>query len=147
MVRSTEVENEIARVIVERIARAHRENQTFRLYVMVPLLPGFEGDIGATSYSALLAVLHWTFLSISRGPHSVLECLRAEGVEDWTPYISFCSLRTNAELSGKLVTELIYIHSKLMIVDDKWVVVGSANINDRSQAGNRDSEVGSIHPF
>lgn len=28
-----------------------------------------------------------------------------------------------------------------MIVDDKKVIIGSANINDRSQLGDRDSEV------
>lgn len=28
-----------------------------------------------------------------------------------------------------------------MVVDDRYVIIGSANINDRSQAGNRDSEV------
>lgn len=39
------------------------------------------------------------------------------------------------------VTELLYIHDKLMIVDDRIVLMGSANINDRSQLGNRDSEV------
>lgn len=39
------------------------------------------------------------------------------------------------------ITELIYIHSKLMIVDDRLVICGSANINDRSLLGNRDSEV------
>merc|ERR1712226_1339640 len=30
---------------------------------------------------------------------------------------------------------------KLMIVDDRHVIIGSANINDRSLAGDRDSEV------
>lgn len=39
------------------------------------------------------------------------------------------------------MTELIYIHSKLIIVDDREALIGSANINDRSQAGKRDSEV------
>jgi phospholipase D1/2 len=38
-------------------------------------------------------------------------------------------------------TEIIYIHSKLMIVDDKHVIIGSANINDRSMMGDRDSEI------
>ena len=38
------------------------------------------------------------------------------------------------------VTELIYIHSKLLIVDDEKVLIGSANINDRSMMGDRDSE-------
>ncbi len=56
-------------------------------------------------------------------------------------YVSVCSLRKHDELSGNLVTELIYIHSKLLIVDDKIAIIGSANINDRSQLGTRDSEV------
>lgn len=38
------------------------------------------------------------------------------------------------------VTEIIYVHSKLMIVDDRMAICGSANINDRSLLGNRDSE-------
>ncbi|WP_277881154.1 phospholipase D-like domain-containing protein [Buttiauxella ferragutiae] len=33
------------------------------------------------------------------------------------------------------------MHSKLMIVDDRYVLVGSANINDRSLLGDRDSEL------
>ncbi|KAL7071209.1 hypothetical protein ACQ4LE_009433 [Meloidogyne hapla] len=141
LINSTDVNNEICRVICDRIIRAHRENETFRVFVLIPLLPGFEGDIGATSYSALLAVLHWTMLSISKGEHSMVENLRKGGVDNVQKYISFCSLRTWDLLCGKLVTELVYIHSKLLIVDDLHTIIGSANINDRSQAGNRDSEV------
>lgn len=36
---------------------------------------------------------------------------------------------------------MIYIHSKIMIVDDKKMIIGSANINDRSMLGKRDSEL------
>ena len=36
---------------------------------------------------------------------------------------------------------MVYIHSKLMIVDDRKVIMGSANINDRSQVGYKDSEI------
>ena len=39
------------------------------------------------------------------------------------------------------VTELIYVHNKMMIVDDNTVIIGSANINDRSLLGERDSEI------
>jgi hypothetical protein len=39
------------------------------------------------------------------------------------------------------VTEIIYVHSKLMIVDDNILIMGSANINDRSMLGTRDSEI------
>ena len=60
---------------------------------------------------------------------------------DPNQYVSVCSLRQYGDLLGTPVTELVYIHSKLMIVDDRLVICGSANINDRSMLGNRDSEV------
>lgn len=43
------------------------------------------------------------------------------------------------------VTEECYIHSKLMIVDDRRVIIGSANLNDRSQLGDRDSEIACVY--
>jgi len=107
---------------------------------MMPLLPGFEGDVGAPGGSALQAVLHWTYLSLCRGPNSLFESLK-KFLPDPSQYVHVGSLRTHDELTGRLVTELIYIHSKLIIVDDRRCLIGSANINDRSQAGNRDSEV------
>ncbi|CAI4210752.1 unnamed protein product [Parascedosporium putredinis] len=39
------------------------------------------------------------------------------------------------------VSEQLYIHSKLLIADDRLVICGSANINDRSQLGSHDSEI------
>jgi phospholipase D1/2 len=42
------------------------------------------------------------------------------------------------------VSEELYIHSKLMIADDQIVVCGSANLNDRSQLGDHDSEIAVI---
>lgn len=45
---------------------------------------------------------------------------------------------------GLWVTEETYIHSKLMIVDDRRVLIGSANLNERSQRGDRDSEIAVI---
>ena len=35
-------------------------------------------------------------------------------------------------------SEMVYVHSKLLIVDDATCVVGSCNINDRSLRGGRD---------
>jgi len=37
--------------------------------------------------------------------------------------------------------EELYIHAKLCIVDEKYVICGSSNINDRSQLGIHDSEL------
>jgi phospholipase D1/2 len=42
------------------------------------------------------------------------------------------------------VSEELYIHAKLLIADDNIVIMGSANLNDRSQCGDRDSEVALI---
>ncbi|OJJ47055.1 hypothetical protein ASPZODRAFT_115979 [Penicilliopsis zonata CBS 506.65] len=39
------------------------------------------------------------------------------------------------------VQEELYVHSKVCIVDDRIVICGSANINDRSQLGYHDSEL------
>lgn len=39
------------------------------------------------------------------------------------------------------VSEELYIHTKLMIADDRVVICGSANLNDRSQLGYHDSEI------
>jgi phospholipase D1/2 len=39
------------------------------------------------------------------------------------------------------VSEELYIHSKLLIADDRLVICGSANLNDRSQLGTHDSEI------
>ncbi|KAL3026878.1 hypothetical protein AAZX31_03G017200 [Glycine max] len=36
---------------------------------------------------------------------------------------------------------MIYVRSKGMIVDDEYVILGSANINQRSIEGTRDTEI------
>ncbi|KAJ4841616.1 hypothetical protein Tsubulata_004907 [Turnera subulata] len=36
---------------------------------------------------------------------------------------------------------MIYVHAKGMVVDDEYVIVGSANINQRSMAGSKDTEI------
>lgn len=35
----------------------------------------------------------------------------------------------------------VYVHSKVVIVDDRHALISSANINDRSLVGERDSEI------
>lgn len=67
-----------------------------------------------------------------------LKDLRNFNIND---YIFFFGLRTHGIISGKPHTEIVYVHSKLMIVDDKRAIIGSANINDRSLCGDRDSEL------
>ena len=71
---------------------------------------------------------------------SLIEQLQKIMGNAWRNYLGFYSLRNHALVNGVPKTEIIYIHSKLMIVDDNKVLLGSANINDRSMLGIRDSE-------
>ncbi|XP_072377195.1 phospholipase D1 [Diabrotica undecimpunctata] len=133
--------NQIGEALFKRIIRAHKAKEAFRVYVIMPLLPGFEGEVGAPSGTSLHAITYWNYASISQGDDAILKRLEKAGIKDPSQYISFYGLRTHSNLNSEPITELIYVHSKLMIVDDKKVICGSANINDRSLIGKRDSEV------
>ncbi|KAK3096680.1 hypothetical protein FSP39_002327 [Pinctada imbricata] len=153
------VKNKIGDTLYHRIIRAHRNDENFKVFVVMPLLPAFEGEIGGDGAFAIQAVTHYNYSSISKGPNSIWQKLRKEDFADYLDefmihnfvvivlvmdplkYIVFLGLRKHEELQGKLVTELVYVHSKLMIVDDDTVIIGSANINDRSMMGDRDSEL------
>uniref|UniRef100_A0A3B4FC40 Phospholipase n=1 Tax=Pundamilia nyererei TaxID=303518 RepID=A0A3B4FC40_9CICH len=138
------VYNKIGDAIIERIIRADKERKKYRVYVVTPLLPGFEGDITTGGGNAIQAVMHFNYRTMIRGEYSIISQLKKEMGDQWMNYISFAGLRTHAELAGRLVTELIYVHSKMLIADDNTVIIGSANINDRSMLGKRDSEVAVI---
>lgn len=137
------VSNGIGEAIVNRILRAYREKKKYRVYVVFPLLPGFEGDIQTGGGTAMKCILNWTYQTICRGEFSILSRLKKEmGSEDkWLDYLTLASLRTHSEMGNAPITELIYVHSKTIIADDRRFIIGSANINDRSMLGSRDSEL------
>jgi phospholipase D1/2 len=64
--------------------------------------------------------------------------------DEWREYLTLLNLRNWETIGGRPVTEMIYVHSKLLIADDQVAILGSANINDRSQLGERDSELAVI---
>jgi len=90
--------------------------------------------------------VNYQHLSIAKGPNSLFELLKKDGVTDPSKYIRFFSLRKHQlnPFTKRPATEMIYIHSKLMIVDDKSLIIGSANINDRSMLGSRDHEIAAL---
>ncbi|XP_062844293.1 phospholipase D1 isoform X2 [Trichomycterus rosablanca] len=135
------VQNGIGDAIVKRILRAHSEKQKYRVFVVIPLLPGFEGNISEGGGNAIQAILHFTYRTINCGRSSVLSRLKEQMQDDWTRYISLCGVRKHSELAGAPISELIYVHSKALIADDRRYIIGSANINDRSMMGYRDSEL------
>jgi phospholipase D1/2 len=136
---SDEVKNKIAYYIRKRIEKAYNQKKNFKVYIFIPLLPGFEGD--PQNSETIKIILKHTYAGISRNYGlSLIEQLEKIMGNEWKNYIGFFSLRNHALVNNVPKTEIIYIHSKLMIIDDKTVLIGSANINDRSMLGDRDSE-------
>ncbi|KAI0910871.1 phospholipase D/nuclease [Ustulina deusta] len=45
------------------------------------------------------------------------------------------------EEANNWIQEELYVHAKVLIVDDRIVICGSSNLNDRSQEGHHDSEL------
>lgn len=135
--------NTIGSRLAERIIRAHRNSETFKVYVVIPLLPAFETNFSTNTSSNVKEVMRAQMESISKGETSLIHVLRSNGVDPHR-YVVFMSLR-KAHFDGKRVSqEQIYVHSKLLIADGTSVIVGSGNLNDRSMVGDRDTEVALI---
>ena len=142
------VQNQIQSALVERIVRAHKAGEKFHVIVMIPLKPEFPGDWDSSDFNgdALRAVTFWNQATICHGEDSLFKKLEKENItEDIAMnYSSVYSLRKYHLIEGNFVTEIVYVHSNIMIVDDRVAIIGSANINDRSMQGERDSEVAVI---
>ncbi|XP_022719474.1 phospholipase D zeta 2 isoform X2 [Durio zibethinus] len=140
------VQNRVLEALYRRILRAHKEQKCFRVIIVIPLLPGFQGGLNDNGAATVRALVHWQYRTISREKTSILHNLNARlGPKTWD-YISFYGLRSYGRLSdgGPVATSQVYVHSKLMIIDDRLAVIGSSNVNDRSLLGSRDSEIGVV---
>ncbi|KAJ7758051.1 hypothetical protein B0H16DRAFT_1885472 [Mycena metata] len=76
-----------------------------------------------------------------RGDEDVADNVAQHMLSDRTSLAEEKWLGSEQEELDAYVSELLYIHTKLMIVDDRRVIMGSANLNDRSQKGDGDSEI------
>jgi phospholipase D1/2 len=66
-------------------------------------------------------------------------------LNEWKKYLTVLNVRNYGKTdAGKVVSEMIYVHSKLTIVDDAVAIIGSANINDRSLNGDGDTEIAAV---
>ncbi|KAG7013656.1 Phospholipase D zeta 1 [Cucurbita argyrosperma subsp. argyrosperma] len=137
------IRNRVLEALYRRIMRAHREKKTFRVIVVIPLLPGFQGGLDDSGAASVRAIMHWQYRTICRGPNSMMHNLYDLLGSKVQEYISFYGLRSYGKLfdGGPVATSQVYVHSKIMIIDDCIALIGSANINDRSLLGSRDSEI------
>ncbi|RMD41554.1 hypothetical protein DV735_g3568, partial [Chaetothyriales sp. CBS 134920] len=139
------VHNKISDALVERIVRAARNNENWRAVIVIPLIPGFQNTVEEEGGTSVRLIMQYQYRSICRGESSIFGRLRSNGI-DPDQYIQFFSLRQWGRVGPKnaLVTEQLYIHAKIMVVDDRIAIIGSANINERSMLGNRDSECAAV---
>lgn len=68
-------------------------------------------------------------------------CLGQRETKDGSQATAKPAANTQGEVLTQTRRHLIYIHSKMVIVDDAVALIGSANINERSLDGSRDSEI------
>lgn len=141
----TKIENRIGDALVERIIRAWQKGEDWRAVVVIPLLPGFQNTVDSQDGTSVRLIMQCQFRSICRGDSSIFGRLSAHGIEA-EDYIQFYGLRSWGKIgpNKQLVTEQLYIHAKCMIVDDRIAIIGSANINERSMLGSRDSECAAV---
>ena len=137
-----DIKNEIQEALVKRIVRAHKANENFHVMVIIPLKPEFPGDWDANDWDGKTLVF-WNQATILHGKDSLFSKLEKQNIpnEVAMKYFSVYSLRKYDLIGKHFVTEIVYVHSKIMIVDDRLAIIGSANINDRSMLGYRDSEI------
>ncbi|KAJ6434536.1 hypothetical protein OIU84_018117 [Salix udensis] len=140
------IQNRVLDSIYKRILQAYKENKCFRVIIVIPLSPGFQGGVDDGGAATVRAIMHWQYRTISWEKTSILYNLNTLLGPKTQDYISFYGLRTYGRtfVGGPLVTSQVYVHSKVMIVDDRIAYIGSSNINDRSLLGSRDSEIGIV---
>lgn len=152
---TTSSKHTVPKEIVSRIVEKIEAGERFTVYVVIPLFP--EGD---PTSQASQEILYWQHATIESMYKRIGRALWQAGLDNHpTDYLMFfapCKSEsseqvpedmeepepdTPAALCRASLRHPIYVHSKMMIVDDDFIIVGSANINQRSMAGSRDSEI------
>ncbi|WP_372364505.1 phospholipase D-like domain-containing protein [Candidatus Uabimicrobium sp. HlEnr_7] len=122
--------------VVERIKKAMQQNQKFEVIILLPAIPGFHPEemIARGIYDLQLKVRAFVYKE--------LEEVAQQYGKDVHDYVGFFTLANKEQGTNKLAQ--IYVHSKLMIVDEQIAILGSANINKRSFTGTWDTEIGIV---
>ncbi|MED6106363.1 hypothetical protein PIB30_004138 [Stylosanthes scabra] len=144
---------ELALKIVSKI----RAKERFTVYIVIPMFPE-----GVPSSVAMQEILFWQGQTMQMMYEIIARELKAANIENSHPrdYLNFYCLGTREDFtevphslassfsnggetvaSSKYNRFMVYVHAKGMVVDDEYVIVGSANINQRSMAGSRDTEI------
>ncbi|CAG8736447.1 13947_t:CDS:2, partial [Cetraspora pellucida] len=91
----------IKRALIERIIRAYKNDEKFRVIVIMPLVPGFEGQFDAESAVALRITMEFEYHTICRDDGSIFERLKQAGIQNPEKYISFYALRAYDKIDSE----------------------------------------------
>jgi phospholipase D1/2 len=160
---ATKCYNLIAAELTWKICQKIEARERFAAYIVIPMWPE-----GVPESGSVQEILRWQRLTIESMYRRVCKAIqrqkdlaRQSGSQfdmEATDYLNFYCLANRETEDGseaqgvprpqsieetlsKSRRHLIYVHSKLMIVDDAVALIGSANINQRSLDGTRDSEI------
>lgn len=131
--------NILGKFILERIIKAYKNKEDFKVYILIPLLPAFEAELNSPN-SSIQEIIKIQSESIIKSENSLFKQLQTNGIEP-SDYVLILSLRKGVLKENRVASELIYIHAKIIIADSERGIIGSANFNDRSMMGDRDSEM------
>jgi len=156
--RSVKCGNMIAAEIAYKICEKIAAREPFVVYIMLPMW--MEGIPQTNTIQGLLYYQRVTIESMYKIVDKALTALMANSSVHGlkiSDYLNFYCLGTRESLEGSQATgnpltedeillyqtrrHQIYVHSKMMIVDDDVALIGTANINQRSMDGCRDSEI------
>ncbi|KAI7726445.1 hypothetical protein M8C21_021355 [Ambrosia artemisiifolia] len=152
-------DNLIPMELAQKIASKIRNNERFSVYVVIPMWPE-----GIPTSATVQEILYWQSQTMEMMYGVVAQAIKSMQLNAHPQdYLNFYCLgkrehmpfNNNQSFADEKVSEsqkfkrfMIYVHAKGMIVDDEYVIVGSANINQRSMAGSKDTEIamGSYQP-
>ncbi|VAH97135.1 unnamed protein product [Triticum turgidum subsp. durum] len=152
--KNTGADNLIPVELALKIASKIKAKQRFAVYIVIPMWPE-----GIPTTAAVQQILFWQGQTMSMMYKIIADALESQGLLDSHPqdYLNFyclgrrelaaspeeslCNDNSALGMAQKHRRFMIYVHSKGMVVDDEYVVIGSANINQRSMEGSRDTEI------
>ena len=154
-------ENLVPLEITLRVCQKIRDRERFTAYIVIPMHPE-----GWPQADTVQSVLNWQIATIRMMYRRVAAAIQETydstetNMPDVLDYLMFFCLGTRQPMTDGQPQPKppppgssqqrraqaarrapIYVHSKMMIIDDEYIIVGSANINQRSLAGTRDTEI------
>ncbi|KAM6553827.1 hypothetical protein CsatB_014589 [Cannabis sativa] len=152
--RKAGADNLVPMELALKIANKIKANERFSVYIVIPMWPE-----GSPTSAAVQEILFWQGQTMAMMYSVIAQAIKNAGLSDQhhpQDYLNFFCLgkrevsssrrskpTENSVLASvqKFQRFMIYVHAKGMIVDDEYVILGSANINQRSLDGSRDTEI------